>query len=253
MLTALHPHKDVTMTPDEYIKEFGMRIIGSVHDLRPRPRCRFCKQDMQIRAASTSHTHAHFAHMQKSGPCPSKVLNARPYLNKFPTKPNLEQASYLKKQFKQNWKQHYEFIRKNLIENLAPSELGNLLKEANRLRIWEYEGLQEHELPYVLCTLADFPQQDKKVFKQYTRTLWTRCWFDSSLEDFNLLWIENSRPTGFWVACYTPPTGKQKIPRLDNLVKAERISIGSDYLQLQPHMSDKLIDYVEKILNENLK
>lgn len=245
MRIALHPYKEKNITVEDYLREFGRRPLWNNNDARPAAQCPFCRKELVIRASSTPQSTGHFAHQQHSGPCPVKTMNAKPYLNFLPHHPDKTHARFLKQQFFRHWQQHY-YLMNRLTKNLQPPEFEKLLHQADNLRIWEYSGLQEHEIPYVLCTLADFPPQAKNENeikeKPWLRRCWFRFWFDSPIEDFNHLWIEGNRPTGYWITYYRPPIGKKRIPGIDDLINSYKQNIQQDFLT-QPV---KLSQYIER-------
>ncbi|WP_037587639.1 hypothetical protein [Stenoxybacter acetivorans] len=247
MQIALHPYKDEIIDTKKYRDEFGNNA-----NLRPLARCRFCKQLMFLRAGNTLRTQEHFAHKKNSGMCPSKVMDKRPYLGLQPSKSDLTHAHELKRQFLINWQKHYTFMRQ-LIKNMSPYEFGDLLKRSEKLRIWEYIDLQEHEIPYILCTLADFPPQKKTERNlRHGRFQWVRCWFNTVAEKFDDLWINGEKPVDYWVASYSLPEGSKQVPNQKYLNTALLFPINEDFLHQLPNLATGTIIEAEKQLHQYL-
>jgi hypothetical protein len=246
MHKALHPlNKEKLMVPD-YIREFG----HNVDDPRLRPRCPICKQQMKIVAASSPGAIGHFAHMPRSGYCPSKTAAAAPYLGLYPKNPDPEAARRLKRAFVENWEQHFLHLDW-IVKALHYNEFIEIIRLANRERIWEYSRLEEFQLPYVFATLTDFAPKSGRMFDgQPLRKHWFRCWFDSDISRFDDLWIERQSPAQFWRCWYTvPKTGR---PKASDMVDSYCLEMSSDFLENSKQPHPIVVMAVNKWLERNL-
>ena len=251
MRIALHPKENRDITVEEYIKEFGHKPLNLNYDNRPRAKCKFCQRELIIRAESSTKSTEHFAHLSDGRVCPAKEMHRNLYRRYQPATPDREHARILKQQFLEHWKHHYAFMR-GLTKNLSPWEFEQILQEATRLHIWEYAGLLEYEIPYVLCTLHDFPPQPlhkEGTNERFRRRCWFRFWFDTTATDFNELWINGERPCRYWVAYYDLQKNKKR-PGMEDLKNAYSIEINDNFLHTSVELNDKLVYLVEPLVEK---
>ena len=227
MLKARHPDSDRKITVPQHKADFGNDFLNQ-YELA---RCPVCNQRLKAIAASSTGAVAHFAHQRGSLFCPSKIEHEGPYRGLTPRNPDLEAARRIRQLFRENWAKHFEELNW-LVKGLAVDEFTNAILIANQERIWEYAQLQEYQLPYVFATLLDFPPHrsyiDKKTNKP-KRTCWFRCWFDSSVQRYDDLWIHRTTPLQFWRGWYNVPKGKRK-PRIENLEDCYPMELSDDFL-----------------------
>lgn len=109
---------------------------------------------MTNRAASSPDATGHFAHMPKSGYCPTEVTSGIPYLGLPPRGPDTVHAKRIKSQFANQWENH--FVRLNEIVNgLHFEEFKKVILIADQERIWEYANLNAYQLPNIFSTLME--------------------------------------------------------------------------------------------------
>lgn len=229
MREALHPSKHQSITIDLYLLEFGRKpVIGN--DLRPRARCPICRQILNDVAGKSESSTGHFSHFQNSHYCPSKASAAEPYISLTPSNPNPKRALYLKQRFYAKWEWHYSQMCK-LAAALSYQEFMALIKEANRLRIWEYSNLQEWELPYTLILTKDYPVHTSTKIKGIPlRKFWLRFWYDPSVQNLEDLWIKRTEEPKLFRASYTQPKSHNQIPGLSDIVKISLVNRQNDFL-----------------------
>ncbi len=252
MHKALHPYSKEHITVDEYIREFGREGIS---EKTTRPRCFLCKSGLFIRALSTPNSSGHFSHFPTNAYCPSKATSGLPYLGLYPRKPNQENAIRLKSLFSKNWQKHFLKL-KDLAPGLHINEFKEVIKAASRERIWEYAELQEFQLPYVFSTLIDFPSTTSILFdKKYVRKCWFRFWFDSSVKQYEDLWIYRTEPLTLTRAWYKQP--KRGKPTLDDFVDAYSVNITSDFLNNSnlpsPYVINTIQPWIEQIFSGSVE
>lgn len=241
MQQALHPDKNILISVAQYIQEFGNKPLNGI-DSRPKCRCQLCKQEVFEKHMSTvSSSQGNFSHYPNRGYCPIKSQSVASYIHCVPAMPNKQRALRLKQQFRKNWRQHYKQIS-HLAKNLKPIEFIQLLTRANQQRIWEYDQLQEYQLPYVLVTLVEFPNQTGNYKNK--RHCWFRFWFDSSVQVYDDIWRTNTLPE-LWRAYYYL-TGKQRTPSEDNLKNLSSFHMNKDFLTWDDKLPQFIIDDVEK-------
>ncbi|MBI4990283.1 MAG: hypothetical protein HZC23_15820 [Rhodocyclales bacterium] len=249
MRIAKHPTTSAQMTVPDYIKSYGHRPIAGT-DLRPHPRCPFCGQGLTIVAGKTDYTTGHFAHFPNSGFCPSKEPAGRPYLRLSPVDPDPAHGDYLRKMFWKYWERIYGRLC-DLVPYLSLNEFIALIREANRLRVWEYRHLELWEIPYVFVLLADFPAKTgiKKNGKP-CRIYWFRFWYAPSVKSIDDLWIRPEIEPTLFRASFEQPRRDGTIPGYDKLVKFYPIHQDRDYLANQPE--DPIKGWVRKEVEERL-
>ncbi len=168
---------------------------------------------MKPRAAASSKLVAHFRHLSGASKCPSSIAAKAQYLILKPVGPNVAAARALRSQFKRNWRQHWACFT-DLTDHGSVSEFVTVLERANRLRIWEYRGLAEEHIPYVLATLADFPVAnsipDPNPPRTPQRQHWLRFWFEGAARTLEGRWNATASPPGLMRAdMIDPGTGKR--------------------------------------------
>lgn len=224
MHKALHPHNNQKITVAEHIMEFGNYNLETWE----RARCPFCKCRMGNKAASSPNSDGHFFHMPNSGYCPSKEHSGTLYASKHPRAPDLIAARRMKLHFLQNWGKHFRRINW-IVKGLEVNEFKDLIRLADQERIWEYAALQEYQLPYIFSTLKDFPVEESlKVKDEYIRKYYFRCWFDSSVRQYDDLWIHRAEPPMFYRAWFIQP--KRGKPKMDDIAGYYSMEMSGEFL-----------------------
>lgn len=140
-----------------------------------------------------------------------------------------------------------------LVKGLAADEFIEIIKAANRERIWEYAQLEVVQLPYIFATLADFPQSRSFKGRDGTpaRKKWFRCWFDATVQRYDDLWIHREGPLLFWRAWYDLPPGKRK-PGSEDLNDSYDMELSADFLgydvSLNPYAEKKVSAWLDRYL-----
>lgn len=236
MRKAFHPGRNEKITVPQYLYDFGNDPLQS----QERARCPVCHQRLNIVAASSVDSIAHFAHQKNSGFCPTKSKASASYSGLHPKNPDPEAAKRIKAAFLANWPRHFSRL-KWLIKGLAVVEFIKVIQTANQERIWEYAQLEEFQLPYVFATLMDFPPSKSYKGKdgRPAREYWFRCWFDASVQRYDDLWIHRETPLTFWRAWYKVPEGNRK-PKAEDLIDSYGMELSADFL----NHDDKLPSFV---------
>jgi hypothetical protein len=249
MRSALHPDRDENITVPDYIKEFGKHQKITTE----RARCPVCKQRLTIVAASSPDSIAHFAHLKLSGFCPTKIKSAAPYSDLYPQQPSPEAALKIRKLFLINWAKHFNQLDR-LVKGLSITEFIDVIRTANRERIWEYANLEEFQLPYIFATLVDFPPSSSYKGKdgKRVRQNWFRCWFDASVQRYDDLWIHRETPLMFWRAWYDLPAGRRK-PKIEDLSGSYASKLSDAFLFKEEHLPVYVTSRMSAWLNDNFR
>ncbi len=236
MHKALHPYQEDRITVAQHIAEFGKSFAID----RERARCPFCKQQMSVRASSAPNAIGHFAHMPNSGFCPTKEASGMPYLGKHPKNPDIHHANQVKQEFALNWQKHFMKLYE-LVPGLHYEEFKSAVRLANKERIWEYANLEQYHLPYIFATLMDYPSTSsyKNNKGEHARKCWFRCWFDSSVQCYDDLWIQRREPLMLIRAWYRQPL--QGKPKLDDLLDFYPLSVTDEFLQSERQLTPVVI------------
>ena len=247
MHKALHPYSPDRITVQAHIQEFGNDSL----EMDERARCPLCKGRLSNRAASAPGAIGHFAHMPKSGYCPTKDTSGLPYLNKPPRDPDPEAATIIKNTFLTNWPKHFSQLNW-IVKGLHVNEFINAIRCANKERIWEYRQLQEYQLPYIFATLMDYPSANSlHINGKPVRKMWFRCWFDTSVKQYEDLWIYRETPLLFWRAWYNNPSrGK---PKLEDLVDAYQTELSNEFLVREVEINEFILTTVGSWLTKNFR
>lgn len=245
MQEALHPHHDNrSITVDDHILEFG----NDSKKVAPpdRARCPICKQYLKIVSPSSPNTIKHFSHISGGGWCPAKEIAKNPYLGLSAKSPDIEMARRIKHAFAANWQRHYDKLR-SLVPYLSLDEFTEILKIANREKIWYYKDINEGVLPYIFATLIDFtPDNSYKKSRKY----WLCFLFDNTVRGYDDLWIYRDVPLKFWRASFSKMKGKSR-PKLDDLVRITEVEISDDFLKGDVPLNSYIEKYVSDWLARN--
>lgn len=218
-----------------------------------RARCPVCNQRLSVVASSTPDSFGHFAHMRGSGFCPTKSKAAAPYAGLPPRDPDQQAARRIKADFLANWQKHFSRLDW-IVKGLAINEFIDVIRAANQERIWEYASLEEFQLPYVFATLMDFPpgRSYKNKDGSPVRQLWFRCWFDTSVQRYDDLWIHRSTPLMFWRAWYGLPEGKRK-PKAEDLIDSYGSELSSEFLTYEVTLPAYVVTKISEWLTRNFQ
>lgn len=256
---ALHPFVDRIITVTSYHMEFGHKPIHVSADGQPRARCPVCRQGLSVVAGRTENNVGHFAHLPNAGFCPTKSRAGAPYLDLYPTTPDAEATKHLKAAVLNNARRHYAELAR-VVPCLSLDELDILLGRAREMRIWEYRGLVECQVPYVLPLLADFPPWTSATNRegQRSRKMWFRYWYSSSVRAISDLWIQPPATTTLWVGYYRPPKRQSGVPSNGDLIKVKEVQRNLSFLGGKedahcPSRSEKLLQVVERIFSRHLE
>ena len=249
MRNAIHPLHDTKINVPDYIRDFGNDAVK----FGERPRCPVCNQRLYVVASSSPDSIGHFAHMKNSGFCPTKSEAATPYAGLHPRNPDQEAARRIKKAFLANWEKHF-YKLSYIVKELGENEFIDVILVANKEKIWEYANLEEFQLPYIFATLMDFPPSRSKKDKDGSpkRKCWFRCWFDSSVQRYDDLWIHRPSPLKFWRAWYSPPKGKGK-PKAEDLINSYEDDLSADFLTYDIKLQERVVTKISKWLAGNFQ
>lgn len=249
MTIALHPDRDTQITIIDYLTEFGNDPLEEHHQAR----CLFCKQRLPARAVGSIKRKAHFWHKRLGEFCPAKDLTKKPYRHLTPTNPDPAAAKRMRKVFREDWEKHYSQVR-TFIPGLSAQEFCNLIKRANRQRIWEYADLEAWQLPYIFTTLMDFtPANSFPVNGKPFRTYYFRCFFDSTALCYDDLWINRQNLPELWRVSFKL-TGRERTPKQENMVKAKAFQLSPDWLngELKYPPKNAVVKNVSACLDKHL-
>lgn len=182
MFEVLHPHKEELITHPEYVHlaaEHGFQLTNEYIG----GRCPICKRRMKARAGHKKDD-GHFYH-NDSDFCPTKDPSSRPYLGKNPTQADpartAKNIEFTRTNIEYIWSRLNEMVPYiDLLEFIA------ILKEAKRLNIYGYVGLNPEILPYIYVTPINFlPSKSRN--KQ--RKMKFCFFYETSVESYEELWI----------------------------------------------------------------
>ncbi|HHV6382566.1 TPA: hypothetical protein ACUMP3_001620, partial [Haemophilus influenzae] len=106
----------------------------------------------------------------------------------------------------------------------------------------EYDKLEEYQIPYILLTLADCPNQ-KGTYKN-KRHCWFRFWFDASIQRYEDIWNNSSLPV-LWTTYYYL-SGKQRKPLEINLKNMNYFIMDKTFLEQEILLPQFIIQNIER-------
>lgn len=253
MREALHPNKNLYITIEDYLQDFGRKpVMGT--DRRPRARCPECKQQLNDVAGKSKHSIGHFAHFKSLVHCTKKTSAKIPFVGLTPRNPDTAHGIYLRTKFYEHREWHYSLMN-DLVTYLSYQEFFALIKEANRLRIWEYRHLQEWELPYTLVLVNDFPSHTSyKKQGVPQRKYWVRFWYETSAANLEDLWIRGSNQSKLNRGAYKQPSNPNITPSFSDMSHILDITKEANFLNKPlPRLPQWLKDILEVELKLLLK
>jgi hypothetical protein len=217
MFDALHPFENQILSVLAYKEYVALAGFQRSFDAHPA-RCPVCKHSMRDRAGGTK-ADDHFFHLEELF-CPTKDVNARPYLGLRPRAANeLETAA--NKRFVAT---HLDAIYSRMHE-IVPfldfKEFVLALTEATRLNAYGYAGLNPEHFPYVLVTMINF--LPSKSFKK-ERKLKFVFFYDFRINSYEDLWIDRGFASDLTRISYDGTLTR----------RAQIVDTSVDYLESQP-------------------
>lgn len=245
MKTALHPYTNKSITVLNYINEFGTKLDAYGNEqIRPPARCPACSGEMHTRGETNPTVDGVFSHQPNTTHfCPLKASAGEPYIVLPPVDEDHNRTTALRTSFMRNWKYHYSLM-KSYLKVLNVFDFINLIKFADKNRIWSYRNLEENQIPYVFLVLKEFPPV--KYQGKYIRRDWVRFWFDSRVRSLDDLWIETN---GDWLlikAIYAKPRSGGT-PTHKQLKDTEILQADLDFLNVdEPKLADFVIQQMQQ-------
>lgn len=252
MQQAFHPYRDIEISVEQYIAEFGNRLDAfGRRTNRPAPRCPVCGNNMHIRGEADPGVVAIFSHQPNITEfCPLKESAAKSYKILPPRNENLLKTERLRASFFENWKLHWSLMR-SYVPYLDIFDFIKLIQYADKNRIWSYRNIVEAEIPYIFLVLKEFPPVKNE--KKYLRIDWLRFWFDSRIRNINDLWIQTNGDWRIIKAFYANPRKKGIKPGSRQLKKANVLPVNLDFLsQPEPALNNFLSKQME-FLSKQMK
>lgn len=230
MLNAYHPNEDKLINYNEYIQfalEENIQLVRNA----PKARCPVCNDVLHTRAGKKT-DNGHFYH-QINSTCPTIEPNKRRY-NYLYNSPDDNSSRINNINFtKNNIEKIYNKV-KEMVPYLDFKEFINILKEAKRLDVYNYVGLDPSYLPYIFVTLINFlPRYSYKKM----RKLKFLFFYKSEIKNINDLWIRQGNSSKLIRISYK-----------NNLAKnVYIININLDYLNIDSNnLSEKQIKWLNK-------
>lgn len=233
MDVGLWPDRDEECSVIEYSAHYGGK-----HDkqwtFKPRPnaRCPACREPVKLVGEDRPPHDRHFSHIGSSKEalyCPLRNIADHKYEFLKDAPVDSEYGRNLRASFLQNWKYHWWLLNSYLDGISDVFSFIDMIKTADKTRLWNRPSLQEWEIPYIFLVWQDYPFVLNKKTGGYLRKEWYRFWFDSRIRTLEDIWI---RTHGQWTivrAMYAIPKGC-KAPGLTQLRKLKLIYVDADFL-----------------------
>lgn len=215
MKKALDPvTKKLTDVPN-YVQKHGNKLDDQG---KPNPRppalCPFCKFTMHtVGENNHGNVDAVFSH-DRSTPnklapwCVLKESAGWKYEGLTPTTPDVQKGAELRNQFLQNWEKHWALIRR-YVEFPDIFVFVEIIKFADKKKIWQHKGLRENLIPYVFMTLAEFAPPKGKIAIVRPHTV--RFRFGNSVRTLEDLWIKTTNEISFFKVVYVAPKPPKRV------------------------------------------
>jgi hypothetical protein len=225
---------------------------------------------LHIRGENGAQDRQTFAHFPVSASkpdlfCPIKLAGKHKYSVLSPVDYDPARAKQLRDSFFRNWKVHW----KTFIRYVGTADIGDfidVLKVADKAKVWCYRAIQEHEVVVVLMLISDFkpvlanrptqpqatnpvdaptldtpPQPEPKPWRKN----WIRFWFESRARDFEEFWNLPEVNKVIIRVEYAVPAGETKL-KPDYLDSFKVVDVSFNYLAKRKPGDDDVAEYVEK-------
>lgn len=240
---AIDPESGQQITAQQYRERWGNKALGAKEDHRPKVRCEFCSQEMHHVAGRTEDSYGHFSHQPKSGYCPTKAPAGLPYGHLTPVNPDPVRAQWIRGQAMAHWRWIYEEVSKR-VPAFDPNEFVELVRVADHDGLWGYRNLTLQQVPELFLVIRDFTPATSKH-----RKYWFRVWFSAAIRNIEDLWITSPESVQLFRASFPAPTGRQKIPKPDEMVRLTPLARVGD---VHGNYS-KVTDFAIKVISSALK
>uniref|UniRef100_Q07NW2 Uncharacterized protein n=1 Tax=Rhodopseudomonas palustris (strain BisA53) TaxID=316055 RepID=Q07NW2_RHOP5 len=246
MRSAIDKASGQEVSAEEFHKRIGSRT-AQVEDRFQQPDaiCRVCHESVYLVDGSPERA-SHFRHRIKSF-CPTIFPTGEPYMKMTPNRGDAASGQVLRAAVRRHWHAHYSVLR-GIVPFLSPEEFVSLLQFASERRTWDYRGLCESQIPYVMILLADFPPwTSTRKGGQNERHLWFRFWYSRHAQSIEDLW---TRPRGqpmLYRGSFTPPDRQNGRPLFDNLLADKPVDLDYDFLTRETRVPPQFVsNHVER-------
>lgn len=181
------------MSVEAWRRDFGERPLTPAAPARPKARCPRCFARLDVVAVQSILRAPHFAH-PRGAACDTIDFARLPFDELEPGRSDPQAGRLLRLAFARNWRSHFHVL-KELVTAFSIEEFIALIERADEKRVWNYVGLPERLIPYVLVLLADFTpdtayRPDRAYGRFRPRTRWERFWVPERPRSLSDLWIK---------------------------------------------------------------
>ncbi|HEY3598839.1 MAG TPA: hypothetical protein VGL08_15160 [Paraburkholderia sp.] len=221
--TALHPLGDPTIGAD------GFFVLGMGNDSgdRLRPRCPVCLGALMPLLGDGR---GRFRHVSKEEGdcCPLSTLSYQPDGISVQHMRDAARERDQRGAFVANWQRHYQAMRR-VVPSMSVRRFIHLVGYADVMNLWSYPALEQHDVPYVLLTLAQFMRAGSMAGK----AVWVRFCFDATVRDVGDLWTHEGSQARFFRMMYSAPSDTP-FPTSKQLIHYELVKRDTSFLEIPP-------------------
>ncbi|GAB2874541.1 hypothetical protein GCM10027093_07520 [Paraburkholderia jirisanensis] len=206
----------------------GFVVVGARYGLGPGagPHCPVCFGELTPVAGSGGR----FRHRDEDDEARC-ALSTHSYQPEAPRLRRMREPVLEREQrsvFIENWPRHFQAMRR-AAPTMTVRRFSYLVGYADVMNLWSYPALEQHDLPYVLLTQAQFMRAGAMGGKP----VWVRFCFDATVRDVGDLWTQQGSHARFFRMMYSAPRDTP-FPTSKELIHYETVRRDTSFLETAP-------------------
>lgn len=160
--------------------------------------------------------------------CPLSTLSYQPEAPSVRRKRDAALEREQRGAFLENWQRHFQVMRR-AAPSMTVRRFIYLVGYADVMNLWSYPSIEQHDLPYVLLTLAQF----MRAGAMGGRPVWVRFCFDATVRDVGDLWTHRGPQARLFKMMYNAPR-ETPFPTSRQLIHYETVRRDTSFLETSP-------------------
>ncbi|CAB3755265.1 hypothetical protein [Paraburkholderia humisilvae] len=208
---------------------YGFHVVGAHYGIGDKASlyCPVCFGELVPVADDAGRRFRHFV-AQDEARCPLSTLSYQPDVPGVHRRRDVALEREQRGVFIENWQRHFQVMRR-AAPSLTVRRFIYLVGYADVMNLWSYPALEQHDLPYVLLTLAQF----MRAGAMGGRPVWVRFCFDATVRDVGDLWTHRGPQARFFKMMYNAPR-ETPFPTSRQLIHYETVRRDTSFLETPP-------------------
>ncbi|CAB3761156.1 hypothetical protein [Paraburkholderia solisilvae] len=221
---------DTARLPDDVnAGGYGFHVVGARYGIGvgASPQCPVCFGELLPIADDAGRLFRHLV-AQDEARCPLSTPSYQPDAPSVARKRDAVLEREQRGAFIENWQRHFQVMRR-AVPSLTVRRFTYLIGYADVMNLWSYPALEQHDLPYVLLTLAQF----MRAGAMGGRPVWVRFCFDATVRDIGDLWTQRGSRARLFKMMYNAPR-ETPFPTSRQLIHYETVRRDPSFLETPP-------------------